>query len=212
MDGRAVIEVLFVVGVCLALGAGGGVAMSLAVLRRRDAEIEAHVRRGPGPVVGSGSPASRLQWPFRPAEAAECPGCLSSRVRGATFCHRCGRVISPVPVRPAPAAVTSLEPLLSPTLGAQQRLDLGADEAPGRAAVRRKRDREEVAARPSGAPAADARRRPADQPARSPRSPGIVTMRAAGVRLATAGTVAGLEHLRANGAGDRAVRNQRSGG
>lgn len=88
------IGLLLAVIACLVIGLAIGIALTLALARRREANAERDVARGPGPVVASHSPTARMQWPYVAVAASDCPGCFSSRVRGATFCHRCGRLAS----------------------------------------------------------------------------------------------------------------------
>lgn len=95
--------------VCLAIGVGVGIALTLALARRREAKAERDVARGPGPVVASHSPTARLQWPYVAVAASDCPGCFSSRVRGATFCHRCGRLASRSVAAAAPRSAVAAQ-------------------------------------------------------------------------------------------------------
>jgi hypothetical protein len=105
-----VIGLVLAVVVCLAVGVAIGVWLTLVFVRRREAEADRDLARGPGPVVTSRSPASRMQWPYLPVATADCPGCLSSRVRGASFCHRCGRLTSRPPAMAAPRSAGAANP------------------------------------------------------------------------------------------------------
>lgn len=125
------IELLLAVVVCLAIGAAVGVYLTLALVRRREADADRDPARGPGPVVGSTSPTSRMQWPYV-SVAPECPGCLTSRVRGATFCHRCGRPTSRSPIVAAPRSVAAPGPVRAGVTVLPQGVDLPEGEAPAR--------------------------------------------------------------------------------